>query len=105
VTLGSPHLGSKLAPFAVSRLGRALLPGSELLNRLNRQSLPAGVHFTAVYSRHDNMIVPADYARLAGAANIELPGLGHTALLFSPRVAVTVVATLTSGAGDQGPGW
>jgi triacylglycerol esterase/lipase EstA (alpha/beta hydrolase family) len=94
VTLGSPHLGSKLAPFAISRLGRALLPGSALLNWLNNQPLPAGVHFTAVYSRHDNMIVPADYARLAGATNIELSGLGHTAMLFSPRTAAAVVAAL-----------
>jgi pimeloyl-ACP methyl ester carboxylesterase len=94
VTLGSPHLGSKLAPFAVSSLGRNLLPGSPLLTRLNAEPLPGGVHFTSVYSRHDNIIVPMDSARLDGADNLELTGLGHTAMLFSARVAEAVVAAL-----------
>ena len=94
VTLGSPHLGSKLAPFAVSSLGRDLLPGSNLLTRLNAEPLPAGVRFTAIYSRHDNIIVPADHGRLDGADNFELTGLGHTALLFSAQVAAAVVAAL-----------
>ena len=94
VTLGAPHLGSKLAPFAVSRLGRALLPGSELLARLNTEPLPGGVRIISIYSRHDNIIVPADNARLAGADNVELTGLGHTALLFSAQTAGAVVAAL-----------
>jgi len=99
VTLGSPHLGSKLAPFAVSSLGRNLLPGSKLLTRLNAEPLPASVRFTAIYSRHDNIIVPADHARLEGAENLELAGLGHTTLLFSRQVAKVVVAALKSGTG------
>lgn len=94
VTIGSPHRGSKLAPFAVSRLGRDLLPGSELLTRLNAGPLPDGVRFTAVYSRHDNIIVPADSARLEGADNIELTEIGHAAMLFSPRLADEVVKAL-----------
>lgn len=97
ITLGSPHRGSKLAPFAVSRLGRNLLPGSQLLTRLNAVPLPAGVQFTAIYSRHDNIIVPMENARLDGAHNIEFAGMGHTALLFSSKVAEAVVAALTAG--------
>lgn len=94
VTIGSPHHGSKLAPFAVSKLGRELLPNSQLLARLNSGPLPAGVQFTAIYSRHDNIIVPVESARLEGADNVELSGLGHTALLFSSRTAAAVVAAL-----------
>jgi triacylglycerol esterase/lipase EstA (alpha/beta hydrolase family) len=94
VTLGSPHRGSKLAPFAVSRLGRNLLPGSKLLSRLNAEPLPASVRFTAIYSRHDNIIVPMENARLDGANNIEFTGLGHTAMLFSAQVAEAVVTAL-----------
>jgi pimeloyl-ACP methyl ester carboxylesterase len=100
VTIGSPHRGSKLAPFAVSSLGRNLLPGSKLLTRLNAEPLPASVRFTAIYSRHDNIIVPADHARLDGAENLELAGLGHTTMLFSRQVAEAVVAALKSGTGD-----
>jgi triacylglycerol esterase/lipase EstA (alpha/beta hydrolase family) len=94
VTLGSPHHGSKLAPFAVTRLGRALLPGSVLLARLNEGPLPAGVAFTSIYSRHDNIIVPPDNARLDGADNLELAGMGHAALLFSSQAAKAVVTAL-----------
>ena len=100
VTIGTPHRGSKLAPFAVSRLGRNLLPGSALLERLNGAPLPDGVRFTAIYSRHDNIIVPPENARLEGGDNVELDGMGHTSLLFSGQVARAVVAALNSGAGD-----
>lgn len=96
VTLGSPHRGSKLAAFAVSRLGRGLLPGSALLTRLNAAPLPEQVAFTAIYSRHDNIIIPLESARLAGADNIELTGIGHTAMLFSARTARAVIAALDS---------
>jgi triacylglycerol esterase/lipase EstA (alpha/beta hydrolase family) len=101
VTLGSPHCGSKLAPFAISRLGRGLQPESALLDRLKNAPLPASVHFTAIYSRHDNMVIPPNSARLAGAANVELTGIGHTALLFSPRAAAAVVAALNNGRGEE----
>jgi triacylglycerol esterase/lipase EstA (alpha/beta hydrolase family) len=94
VTLGAPHRGSKLAPFAVSRLGRNLLPGSALLTRLNAEPLPDEVYFTALYSRHDNIIVPMENARLDGAHNIELANMGHTAMLFSRQVAEVVAAAL-----------
>lgn len=96
ITLGSPHSGSKLAPFAVSKLGRNLLPGSALLQRLNAVPLPDQVAFTAIYSRHDNMIVPVENARLDGAHNIELAGMGHTTMLFSPKVVLAVVTALKS---------
>lgn len=94
VTLGSPHSGSKLARLAVSRLGRDLLPGSGLLARLNALPLPERTAFTAIRSCHDNIIVPAESARLDGAGNIELAGLGHTALLFSAQAAAAVRAAL-----------
>jgi triacylglycerol esterase/lipase EstA (alpha/beta hydrolase family) len=95
VTLGTPHQGSKLAPFAVTRLGRALLPGSPLLNRLNSAPLPGEVHFTAIYSRHDNMVVPMESARLDGADNVELAEMGHTTLLFSAQAAQAVITALS----------
>ncbi len=94
ITLGSPHAGSKLAPFAISQHGRDLLPGSALLTRLQTAPLPENVQFTAIRSRHDNIIVPPENAMMTGAVNVELTGLGHTALLFSPRVAQAVAMAL-----------
>jgi triacylglycerol esterase/lipase EstA (alpha/beta hydrolase family) len=97
ITIGTPHAGTKLAPFAVSKLGRSLLPGSDLLQRLNAAPLPGQVAFTAIYSRHDNIIVPMENARMSGASNIEMSGMGHTTMLFSRQVAMAVVAALESG--------
>ena len=94
VTLGSPHTGSQLAIFAVSKLGRALLPGSPLLAQLNAAPLPTGLELTAIYSRDDNIIVPVKNARLEGAVNLEVSGTGHTAMLFSGEVARVVVESL-----------
>lgn len=96
VTIGSPHRGSRLARLAVSRLGRSLLPGSEFLARLNADPLPKQVRFTAIYSRHDNIIVPMENARLDGAHSLELTGIGHTALLFSRQAANAVIAALNN---------
>jgi len=84
ILLGTPNCGSKLAPFSVTDLGRLLLPGSEFLQRLAEAPLPAGVRLTAIYSRHDNMVIPFESALLPGAENIELNGMGHMGLLYHP---------------------
>jgi triacylglycerol lipase len=82
--LGSPNRGSKLAPFAVTHLGRLLLPGSAFLQKLAAAPLPAGVRLTAIYSRHDNMVIPFEAAQMEGADNVELAGMGHMGLLYHP---------------------
>jgi pimeloyl-ACP methyl ester carboxylesterase len=98
VTLGAPHSGSKLAPFAISQLGKSLLPGSEFLTQLNHAEKPAEGRMSAIYSRHDNIVLPATNARLAIAdENIELDGMGHTSLLFHPRAIGMVINQLKFG--------
>jgi pimeloyl-ACP methyl ester carboxylesterase len=94
VTIGAPHTGSQLAVFAVSRLGRALLPGSPLLAQLNTAPLPTGIKLTAIFSSDDNIIVPAENARFEGADNLEISGIGHTAMLFSEQVSNIVMNAL-----------
>lgn len=85
VQLGSPNGGSKLAPFALSRLARQLLPGSAFLGELKVAALPSGVPVTSIYSRHDNIIIPPRLSQLEGAENIELVGIGHVTLLYARR--------------------
>lgn len=84
ILLGAPNRGSKLAPFSVTDLGRLLQPGSDFLQQLAEAPLPAGVRLTAIYSRHDNMVIPFESAQLPGAENIELSGTGHMGLLYHP---------------------
>jgi triacylglycerol lipase len=96
VTLGSPHHGSKLAPFAISSMGKTLLPGSAFLRQLNGAPVPQKTRFISIYSRHDNMVQPVISSRMDGAENIELEGMGHTALLFHPRPIKTVIDVLNT---------
>ena len=92
VTLGSPHSGSELARLGMGENGRQMVPGSEWLLTLAREAaLPETV---AIYSRHDNYVLPQSNLVLSGAKNIALDGLGHLAMLFSPRVGHVLLAAL-----------
>lgn len=84
IQLGTPNQGSKLAPFALTRLAKQLMPNSSFLAGLNVDGLPEGVPVTSIYSRHDNIIIPFHASRLEGARDVELQGCGHVCLLFSP---------------------
>jgi len=94
ILIGVPNQGSRLAPFALSPLGRLLIPGSAFLERLAQAPLPPQIPVLSIYSRHDNFIQPAANAHLDGAANIELSGLGHTSLLYSSEVHNEVISFL-----------
>jgi triacylglycerol lipase len=98
VTLGSPHHGSKLAPFALSPMGKNLLPGCEFLTRFNSVPWPEGTPATSIFTRYDNIVLPAESAQMEGARHIELDGMGHTALLFHPRALQTVIEALSNKA-------
>ncbi len=93
--LGSPNRGSKLAPFAVTHLGRLLLPGSDFLQELAAAALPTGVRLTAIFSRHDNMVIPFEAAQMEEADNVELAGMGHMGLLYHPLAFEALFDALT----------
>lgn len=95
ILLSSPNGGSKLAPFALSPLGKILLPGSEFLRRLSAAPIPEGTRLTAIVNRHDNMILPFENARLEGARNVELAGMGHASVLYHPRSLDAIIGALT----------
>lgn len=94
VLLGTPNAGSRLAPFAVSHLGQDLLPGSDFLNELNAAPLSRSIRYTTIFSHHDNLVIPAQSAELAGAETVELEWLGHTSLLFHREAIEATVAAL-----------
>jgi pimeloyl-ACP methyl ester carboxylesterase len=94
VFLGAPHGGSKLAPFALSPLGLLLVPGSAFLQRLAAAAWPDCTGILNIYSIHDNMVLPAENAFLAGTSNEELSGVGHASLLFYPSVVRRIIAYL-----------
>jgi triacylglycerol esterase/lipase EstA (alpha/beta hydrolase family) len=98
VTLGSPHRGSWLACLGPGANAREMLPGSAFLAELERHEAQAGSPVAAsIYSPHDNMVMPQAAARVEGARNVSIPGLGHISMLASPRVVQALLAELAEG--------
>jgi triacylglycerol lipase len=100
IFLGAPHLGSKLAPFAISPLGRVLIPGVDFLQRLAAAPAPEDVKVTNIYSIKDNMVLPNVNARLPWGENIELDRMGHTALIYR-KPALDAVMTALKKVGEE----
>ncbi len=99
VLLGAPNSGSILAPLAISPMGKELIPGSSLLRELDGAPIPEEVRFLAIYSRHDNLVLPFESGRMEGVSNIELSGMGHAGLLYHPEAIRRIAEELTGKAG------
>lgn len=99
ITLGTPHHGTPTALIGVAITGGGLLsrsplqmvPGSGFTQLLNRDHFPAHIPFTSVYSRAD-LVCPYWCSVLrpkqgeTSMANVEVRGIGHTALCYDPGV-------------------
>lgn len=110
VTLGSPHHGTPTALIGVALMGGGLisrsplqmLPGSKYLKRLSEDTFPGSVPFTSIYSKAD-LVCPYWSAVLhprqgeTSMSNIEVEGLGHTALCVDPGVYLHVREALQHG--------
>jgi len=86
VTLGTPHGGTALAR---GRRGtpHKLAPESPFLSTLwAADRVPQQFDVIAIHSRFDAMILPPRNAEYPGAFNIDVAGVGHNALLFSPTI-------------------
>lgn len=94
ICLGSPHAGSKLAPFTVTPLGKVLVPNSDFLKRLAEAPAPEGPKMTCVYSSKDNMVLPIESARLHWGDNVLLDGMGHTALIYRRKSLNAAISAL-----------
>jgi predicted alpha/beta hydrolase family esterase len=78
ITLGSPHQGTWLARFAVTRNGRQMQQHSHWLRALVRRESPdRTAHITCFYSHCDNIVFPPSSATLVGAENRHLVGVAH----------------------------
>ena len=85
VTLASPHHGSHAARFAAGINAQQMRPGSAWLENLNAEPR-AGVPITSIYSVDDNLVVPQDSARLDGAVNKPVQGVGHLAIALTDSI-------------------
>lgn len=100
VTLGTPHQGSRLGYLGAGENARQMRPGSAWLRELGR-TLP-GVETLVIYSPQDNFVIPQSGLGLPGARDCAIVGLGHLAMLYSPRVARRLLADLERIAASGG---
>lgn len=86
VTLGTPHHGTWLARFAVSRNGLQMQRHSRWLQALAARE-PAGryARFTCFFGHCDNIVFPPSTATLPGADNRHLPGVAHVHMAAHPE--------------------
>ena len=100
VTIGTPHHGSILAWSFPGRCLAQMHPGNAWLAELNRdEAARAPVPITAIWSRHDSMVIPQASAALACGENVAVVGVGHNAMLSDALLAAQV-ARLCSRLGE-----
>lgn len=104
VTIGTPHHGSVEAWLGMGTSLAQIRPGSAWLAALEREPLPA-IPIVSLWSWHDSMVVPQTSARLDGAIDVPLIGIGHNALLGEPAVFARVEAEIAAArATSESPG-
>lgn len=101
ITIGSPHNGTVSATMLqfLGPTARQLAWDSALIRSLNTDVAPSRVQWTSIWSTSDELVVPAESARLCPtvfeAENIVIPGEGHLSLLVSAKVMDIVVDRLS----------
>ncbi|MEQ1500873.1 MAG: alpha/beta fold hydrolase [Myxococcota bacterium] len=100
ITLGTPHHGTPTAMVGVALMGfgvirssaRELLPRSRLVSALGRDTFPAEIPLTSVYSRADVVcpywasVLRPRSGEESHLANVEVDRVGHSQLVWDPGV-------------------
>jgi len=96
-TLGTPHHGTPTAALALLSLGlissnpRELMPGSRIVQALNRDTFPAHIPLTSVFSKED-VVCPYWSSMLrprrgeSSMENVQVREVGHSQLTWDPGV-------------------
>ena len=98
ITLGTPHQGTLAAWIVPHHFVRQLRPDSEVIAELAAPAPDCTTRFIAFYSDHDQLIIPADHARIEhpdlDAENVLVRGVGHLSLPISGRIVHQICTTL-----------
>lgn len=88
VTLGSPHLGTKMAVLSPFESAKQFRIDSPLITGFETAQPPRdSVELVSIWSDFDNVVIPPENAKLPEPnENIMVREAGHLALLFSPQV-------------------
>jgi predicted alpha/beta hydrolase family esterase len=86
ITMGTPHNGTWLARYAMSRNSRQMQQISRWLQTLAARESEGRPHrFTCFYSHCDNIVFPPSTATLRGADNRHLPAVAHVHMADRPE--------------------
>jgi len=95
ITIGTPHHGTWMANFAITRNAREMQLGSPWISALfARESVVKRTMTTCFYSAYDNIGFPASAATLSGADNRELGAVAHVAMIEEAAPYLEVLAQL-----------
>ncbi len=94
ITLATPHAGTELARVGFGQNAREMTPGSLWLSDMSAEKLT--VPAVSLRNPYDNYAMPQDNQRLDGARDIELPAVGHLAMLYDRRIAQMLIDLLAS---------
>ncbi len=100
VTIATPHEGSVLAWIAFGQSIAQLRPRNPWLTELGTPEGADLPPIVSLWSWHDSMVAPQTSSRVAFGENIEVAGVGHTALLRDRQVFERVLEEITK-ARDQ----
>jgi len=95
ITIATPHEGSVLAWLAFGQSLAQLRPGNRWLNELGTPEGENVPPIVSLWSWHDSMVAPQTSSRVDFAENVELAGIGHTALLRDREVFERVLDEIT----------
>jgi triacylglycerol lipase len=84
-TMATPHSGSLLSKIGFGQNSREMTPGSLWLRDMATE--PVKIPAVSLRNAYDNYVMPQDNQRLPGARDVELPPVGHIAMLYDERVA------------------
>jgi triacylglycerol lipase len=96
ITIATPHNGAWLARLGLTQVARDMKPGGAWIEACDRLDIALErKRITCFYSNCDNLVFPAELAKLTGAHNVLLDGMGHLQMLDHPAVWAEVVSHLS----------
>ncbi len=94
ISLASPFAGTRHARLLPGAAGRDISPGSRLLSQLRERRAERQLPHLSFVAGHDAVVT--EYAALPGDEVVEVPHLGHNALLFDEGVATRVAQAIAT---------
>jgi triacylglycerol esterase/lipase EstA (alpha/beta hydrolase family) len=95
ITLGTPHQGTVHALLGQGKNTQQMQPNSSWLEALAAAERPEDLRkFTCILTHQDNIVAPQANQTVPGAKEIQLSGIGHVALAYSPAVVQLVINEL-----------